>query len=301
MQVRLLRYLVTLAREQHFARAAAACSVTQPTLSAGIATLEEQLGKRLVQRDRRFIGLTDEGRAMLPWAQQLIAVADGMAQAVATAAGPLQGEVRLGVIPASMPVVGYLAQALETAHPYVTLSIRSLTSREIARELAAFELDGGLTYLNHEPSADVLNVPLYAERYVFVTRADGHASEVKAVQWEEALGQPLCLLHQGMQNRRILDTHLAARGLVLRSRVIADSYLALLALVRAGGFATIIPDSYAGLFAGERWAHLRPFAEPLPASRIGLVVLDRSPLGPLALALLGAARSLDLPAEFGSV
>ncbi len=64
MQIRLLRYFVALAREEHFARAAATCNVTQPTLSAGIATLEEQLGKRLVMRDRRYIGLTPEGAAM---------------------------------------------------------------------------------------------------------------------------------------------------------------------------------------------------------------------------------------------
>lgn len=74
MQMRLLEYFVALAREGHFARAAAACNVTQPTLSAGIVALEEQLGKRLVERDRRYIGLTEEGRAALPWAQQAIAM-----------------------------------------------------------------------------------------------------------------------------------------------------------------------------------------------------------------------------------
>ena len=64
--------------------------MTQPTLSSGIAALEEQFGRRLVARDRRFIGLTPEGQAMLPWAQQLVAVVDGMAHAMEAIAGPVR-------------------------------------------------------------------------------------------------------------------------------------------------------------------------------------------------------------------
>ena len=68
MQIRTIEYFVALARERHFGRAAAACGVTQPTLSSGIGALEDELGVRLVLRDRRFAGLTVEGEAALPWA-----------------------------------------------------------------------------------------------------------------------------------------------------------------------------------------------------------------------------------------
>ena len=94
MNLRLLEYFVAVARERHFARAAAACNVSQPTLSAGIAALEEQLGRRLIQRDRRFTGLTDEGRAALPWAQQAIAMIEGLEHAAELAHGPLTGTLR---------------------------------------------------------------------------------------------------------------------------------------------------------------------------------------------------------------
>lgn len=73
MQFRFLEYFIALAEERHFARAATRCHVTQPTLSAGIANLEARLGKRLVQRDRRFARLTAEGEAILPHARRLIA------------------------------------------------------------------------------------------------------------------------------------------------------------------------------------------------------------------------------------
>lgn len=62
MQFRFLEYFIALAEERHFARAATRCHVTQPTLSAGIANLEARLGKRLVQRDRRFVELTARAR-----------------------------------------------------------------------------------------------------------------------------------------------------------------------------------------------------------------------------------------------
>lgn len=295
MQLRLLRYFTTLAREGHFARAAEACGVTQPTLSAGIVALEEQFGHRLVQRDRRYIGLTAEGEAMLPWAQQLVAIFEGMAHAMDAMDGTVHGEFRLGVIPAALPVVGHVARALLDRHPALSLSVRSLTSREIEHGLGAFELDAGITYLDHEPPADMLTAPLYAERYIFVARTGGVHDGRASVGWAEAAKTDLCLLHQGMQNRRILDTRLAERGLAIRPRATADSYVALLAMVEAGGFATIMPDSYAALLSGLAWAKILPFDDPAPASRIGLIVPRRTPIGPLAGAALAVARTISLP------
>lgn len=296
MQLRLLDYFVTLAREQHFARAAQACRVTQPTLSAGISALEEQLGKRLVIRERRFVGLTPEGTALLPWAQQILAACESMKAAVETGKGPLKGELRLGAIPASMPVVGHFGKALCAAHPEVSLTIRSLTSREIEHGLAAFELDAGVTYLDHEAPAHMLGVPLYQERSVFVAAADAPFLPGDPPSWEAVAEMPLCLLHQGMQNRRILDLHLAGLGIALRPRATADSYVALLAMVRSGSFAAIVPDSYAALL--PEWARVMPFATPLPPSRIGLIVPERSPAAPLGLAAVSVAKRVQLPPEF---
>ena len=292
MQLRSLRYFITLASEQHFARAAERCGVTQPTLSAALTALEQELGKRLVERDRRYVGLTPEGRAMLPWAQQMLAAHEGMVQSVEALGGPVHGEFRLGTIPAAMPTIGRLAEALLASHPGVSLSIRSFTSREIVRGLNAFELDAGLTYLDHEPPADMLSVGLYEERYMFVARAGIGFDDRSGISWEQAAAAPLCLLHQGMQNRRILDSCLAARGLAITPRATSDSYVALLALVRSGGFATIMPDSYAAMLEGLRWACAMPLEGAHSTSRIGLIVADRIPMNPLAAAALAAARTV---------
>lgn len=289
MQLNSLRYLLALDRERHFARAAEACNVTQPSLSAGLLALEQQLGRRLVERDRRFIGLTAEGRAVLPWARQVVAALDGLVQAAETMPGPLQGELRLGAIPASMPVIGAIAARLQGVHPQVRLSIASLTSREIARRLAEYTLDAGLTYVEHEPPPDVISVALYRERVMFVARATAEAGP-PTIGWDAALSQPLCLLHQGMQNRRILDANLAQMGRAAHPAATADSYVALLALVESGAFATIMPDSYTPLLPA--WARMTAFDEPVAANAIGLIVADRSPLSPMALAALTLAGRL---------
>lgn len=293
MQIRALRYFVTLAEEKHFARAADRCGITQPTLSAALNALEEELGKRLVERDRRYIGLTPEGRAMLPWAQQMLAAQEGMVHAVEALGGPLSGEFRLGAIPAATPLVGLFANLLLGTHQGLSLSIHSLTSRDIVRGLNAFEIEAGLTYLDHEPPAGMLTVPLYEERYIFIASHGGAFDNYTHISWEEAAAAPLCLLHQGMQNRRILDAALAIRGLSTTPRAISDSYLALLAMVQSGGLATIIPDSYTALLDKLSWARFIPLEGEQTSNRIGLIVADRTPLNPLSSAALIIARRMS--------
>ncbi|WP_179505698.1 MULTISPECIES: LysR family transcriptional regulator [unclassified Sphingomonas] len=298
MQLRHLRYFVMLARHGHFARAAAECGVSQPTLSAGLAALEQEVGKRLVERDRRFIGLTAQGQAMLPWAEQILGAMGSMAQAVAATAAPLAGPFRLAAIPAALPLVGRFGDALLRRHPGLQLAVHQATSRAIEQDLQALSCDAGLTYLDHEPPAHVVAVPLAEERYLFVTRRDA-GEEIgegtpASMDWAQAAAQPLCLLHQGMQYRRILDAQFAARGLSVTPRAVADSYVALLSLVQSGRFATIIPDGYAALLTGLDWATLCPMAGAETARRLGLVVLDRQPMGPLALAALDVARALSV-------
>jgi len=294
MQLRFLEYFVALAREKHFARAADACHVTQPTLSAGLAALEALLGKRLVLRDRRFVDLTEHGHAMLPFAQRLLADHEELRHAIDAPAGPLQGELRMGAIPAAMPAVGYLVQALRAAQPMIEIAVRSLTSREIERGLLAYELDAGLTYLENEPPAQVRSVHLYSERYLLATRADSALAALEAVHWAHAVAAPLCLLHQGMQNRRILDAHLAGLGFTLQPVATADSYVALLSMVAHGGVSSIVTDSHGELVAGDPALRLIEIADAVPTNSIGLVVLDREPLSPMAKTAVGAAQALRL-------
>jgi DNA-binding transcriptional LysR family regulator len=292
MHLRQLRYFVAIARQRHFARAAEECGVSQPTLSAGLSALEADLGHRLVERDRRFAGLTSHGEAILPWAEQILGAVGSMASTLSASAAPLGGEFSLMAIPAAQSLTGRFGEALLRRNPGLSLSVRSATSREIDRALHAFECDAGLTYLDHEPPANTLSIALDAERYLFVTRADGIDAAVTEASWQMIASTPLCLLHQSMQFRRILDARMAALGTSIVPRAVADSYVVLLDMVRSGRFSTIIPHSYGELLQGLDWARFLPIEDEGDARRIGLVVMNRSPLSAVVQAGLSAARDL---------
>ncbi|HTO80150.1 MAG TPA: LysR family transcriptional regulator, partial [Methylocystis sp.] len=186
MLIRHLSYFATLAREKHFARSAERCNITQPTLSLAIRKLEDYLGVPLVERGQRFVGLTPEGEKALIWARQILNDYDSMRGEIASAKGGLTGALRLGVIPAAMPVIGFLTAPFAAAHPNVVIEIQSLTSRSIQRGLDAFELEGGVTYLENEPLENIQSLPLYDERYVFVTQKCAARASANSIAWADA-------------------------------------------------------------------------------------------------------------------
>ena len=292
MQLQHLRYFVTLAKTKHFARAASECGVTQPTLSAGLAALERDLGKRLVERDRRFFGLTEQGEAILPWAEQALGSIRSLAQAAETATQDLAGEFRLAAIPAALPLVGPFGRALLRANPGLTLAVEAGTSREIVHGMQVNEFDAGLTYLDNEPPPNMLSVPLHHEQYVFVARSGTGFDDRKSVSWKEVAELNLCLLHQGMQYRRILDREFAQRGLSVSPSATADSHIAMMSMVYSGEFATIVPDAYARLMTGLDWCRFLEFDEAAETRRIGLVVVSHDPLGNMARTALATAQEI---------
>src|SRR5208282_5256538 len=163
MVLRQLEYLVALAREKHFGRAAEACHVAQPTLSAALRLLEEDLGAPLVERGHRFVGLTPQGRRALEHAQRILAESENMRRGLEEFGRGLSGRLRFGAIPTALPIVSQLTGPFHSKHPGVTVAVLSMTSKDIERRIEAFELDVGLTYLDAEPIERVRAKPVCAE------------------------------------------------------------------------------------------------------------------------------------------
>src|SRR5689334_10791711 len=136
MDIRQLQYLVALAREKHFTRAAQACHVTQPTLSGRIRQLEQELGVPIVERGQRFHGLTSDGERVLAWAQVILDNWGSLQQEIASlrsASGALAGHLSLGVIPSALPMAALITKAIQARHPRVELTVLSQSSVEILR------------------------------------------------------------------------------------------------------------------------------------------------------------------------
>ncbi|GLK69868.1 LysR family transcriptional regulator [Hansschlegelia plantiphila] len=297
MLVRHLSYFVTLAREKHFAKAAEACNIAQPTLSAAIRKLEEDLDARLVVRKRRFVGLTAEGEKVLAWGRQILTDYNSLKDDLSGAREGLTGALKLGVIPAAMPAVSFITARFSAANPTASVEVHSMSSRAIQDGLDAFELDGGMTYLENEPLERVRRLPLYQERYVFVARRDHPLAKRTSLTWREAAEERLCLLSEEMQNRRIVNAVASAIGVEVKPEVISNSFLGVCSHLRHGEWAGIVPHTFFYVFRAERDLVAIDLVDPVHTQAIGLVLSDREPRSPMADALLSSALTVDLETE----
>lgn len=307
-----LEFIIALAREEHFGRAAEACRVSQPTLSAGIKYLEDMFGVLLVQRGSRFRGFTPEGERVLEWARRIVGDTRAMRQDIDALKRGLVGHIRIAAIPTALAMTAMLTTPYRAKHPDVRFSIVSSTSIEVLRSLENLEVDAGLTYLDNEPVGRVHTVPLYLEEYRLLTSAAGALGNRASVTWAEVGEVPLCLLTPDMQNRRIIDGLLRAAGREPSPTLESNSMIVLFAHVRTGKWASIMPAKLAetlGLTANVRSI---PIVEPAATHAVGLVVPDREPMTPLVAALVAEARQLtkllerpspllDQPAEVNPV
>lgn len=289
MFVRQMSYLLALAREKHFTRAAESCCVTQSTLSSGLKALERELDMPLVLRGPRFIGLTPEGERVAAWAAHIVSDYENLKQDVAGLRSGLTGTLRLGVVPAAMPAVAKLTAPFCAQYPGLSVNVLSLTSAEIQVGIDKFELDAGITYLENEPLTKVRKIPLYDERYLLVTHVDSSLAQRSSVSWRDAAAENLCLLNESMQNRRILNNFAQSLGIKLTPSVTSNSYLAVCSHVCTGEWASIIPHSFSYIFRGCRELALVELVGPEHSQSIGIVVSERDPLSPIAHALLRCA------------
>ncbi|HZZ61681.1 MAG TPA: LysR substrate-binding domain-containing protein [Roseiarcus sp.] len=267
MVLRQLEYLVALAREKHFGRAAQACHVTQPTLSAAIRMLEDDLGAPIVERGHRFVGLTPQGRLALEHAQRMMAEAENLRRGLEEIDKGLSGRLRIGVIPTAEPIVPQLTGPFYGKFPGVSVAVVSLNSQEVERGFEEFELDLGLTYLDAEPLERVKTKPVCVEKYMFLTSSQGKFSGRTHIEWNEAAAAPLCLLTPDMQNRRIIDGIFRSVGAKPNPAVETNSIFNLVSHVAAGPWSAIVPRHLCASSAFRRARGRSTSSSRQPAAR----------------------------------
>ena len=287
-----LAYLVAVARDRSFSRAAEACGVAQPTLSAGIKQLEDELGVMLIRRSSRYHGLTPEGEKVLDWARRLVGDAAAMRQELHAMRAGLSGHLRIAVVPTALAMVPVLTGPCLARHPALQFTILASPSTTILRKLESLEVDAGITYLNNEALGRVQAIPLYTERYRFVTAADGTLAGRDSVTWAELSRVRLCLLTPDMQNRRIMDQLMRGAGVEPRATLESNSQVTLLAHVLTGQWATVLPEHVAETLALSPRLCRIPITEPDATYQIGLVLPHRDPMPILTAALMSVARLL---------
>jgi len=287
-----LDFILALAREKHFGRAAEVCGVTQPTLSAGVKQLEGQMGVLLVNRGSRFQGFTPEGQRVLDWARRIVGDTRAMREEINSLRHGLTGRLRIAAIPTVLAMVAQLTTPYRERHPNVQFTILSRTSIEILELLDNLEIDAGITYLGNEPLGRVNAVPLYHERYRLMTSAEAPLGNRETVTWAEVAQVPLCLLSPDMQNRRIIDRLLRGAGGESRPTLESDSMIVLFSHVRTGRWASVMPAKLAETLGLTDTLRAIPIVEPEAVQTIGLVAPAREPMMPITAALVAEARKL---------
>lgn len=288
-------FLIALARERHFRRAAERCGVTQPTLSAGIRALEETFGAALVNRGSRYVGLTPEGERVLDWARRITGDAQAMRQEVEELKRGVSGLVRLACIPTALPIVAKLSAIVTERHPGVSFSILSSSTPAMIGLLEDYQIDAGITYLDVRDFPGMARIPIFQEEYRLVTADPAVFPGRESVAWDEVLGTPLCLLTPDMQNRRIVNQMLGLEpgqpppGPFTET----NSSLVIATLVSSGRWSSIMPPVLIEAISLAPEVRRIPLTNPDSTHTVGLVVVDREPVTPLVKALTTAARTLE--------
>ena len=285
-----LEFFIALARAEQFGRAAEECGVSQPSLSAAIRQLEDQLGVVLVVRSARYQGLTPEGQRVLEWARRIVGDTRTMREEMRAARRGLAGHIRLAVIPTALAMVPRLTESFQARHPDVTFSVTSRTSLQVLSQIENLEIDAGISYLDNEPLGRVTTVPLYSERYHLIAAAGTPLADQESVTWQQVSSLRLCLLTPDMQNRRIINRHMAEAGVEAKPTLESNSMIVLFSHIRTGQWASIMPRNLAESFGFPKQIRIIPITDPDPEHLVGLIATHREPHTPLVSALLHEAR-----------
>lgn len=282
MLIRHLEFLVTLAEEGHFGRAADLCGVSQPALSLAIRKLEEDLGAPLILRGKRFMGLTAEGEKAVRWGQKILNDYGSLRDDLHNRRkGGLGGTLRLGVVAEAMALCPPLTARFEARNPLAAIAVTLLTAEEITARIVQGGLDGGLLRMPARRIAGVSVTPLGPVAPRFACRADHPLAPDESIAWDLAATQPLCV------PTGAFTAQLAAHR--IRPAVSCDTLDGVLAHLRTGLWCAVVPDSCAALLAPADDLVLRPMTGE-PEQTLGLALPDRDPVGPMVQALADAAR-----------
>ncbi len=271
MTLQQLEYIIALDKTRHFVRAAEMCGVTQPTLSAMIQKLEDELDCRIFDRSKQPLVPTEPGLEILKQAQVILYHANQLKEKVQSIKGSFAGKLNMAIIPTVAPyLLPEFMSTIKTDYPDIQLKVSELHTDEIIQKLHTADIDMAIlsTPLNN---TEILEVPLYYEKFI------AYVSPSEAVYQEPAISSQ----NMPMDNLWVLE-----EGHCLRSQVFnfcshqihqsamyeAGSIDTLVKIVDVNGGYTVIPELHVDLLNDEQKTHLRDLVEPEAIREIALVI-----------------------------
>jgi LysR family transcriptional regulator, hydrogen peroxide-inducible genes activator len=288
ISMRHLRYFEALAQHGHFGRAAEACAISQPALSAQVKELEDILGAPLVERGARQIRLTGLGDAFAPRVRDILRAVDELADLARAAHGPLVGRLRIGVIPTVAPyLLPAVIKALGQRYPGLDLRPREAVTQKLLEGVMAARLDTAIVALPQaQPS--LAQVPLLDEEFVLVRPL---ADAGKPVPDTDRLREMrLLLLEEGHCFRDQAISFCKITEPLPRNLMEGSSLSTLVQMVGAGIGVTLIPEMALPIETRSAAVSIARLRHPRPARTIGMVWRKSSPLAEQFVDIAGVIR-----------
>ncbi|HSC78762.1 MAG TPA: LysR substrate-binding domain-containing protein [Chitinolyticbacter sp.] len=271
-----LRYIVAVARERHFGRAAASCFVSQPTLSVAVKKLEDELGVTLFERSAGDVTLTPIGERIVEQSQAVLEEVQVIKQLAEQGKDPLAGALRLGMIYTISPyLLPHLIPALRARAPQMQLLLEENYTSRLVEMLKQGEIDIAVVAEPFHESG-IVTQAVYDEPFVVAT-PKGHAWETQdEIDSEQLSGENVLLLSPGncfrdhvLQTCPDLNRESVAAGSSLQ-RTLQGSSLTTIRHMVAGGIGVTVLPITSVTPADDALLAIRPFADPVPSRRVVL-------------------------------
>lgn len=276
--LRQLEFLCAVADNGSFSKAAEACHVTQPTLSAAIKEVEGLLGVQLIERESRGASLTQAGETAVERARVILSDTADLVAAAQQAGAPLTGGFRLGAIPTIAPfLLPRTLKALRAAHPNLKLYLREDQTERLIEGLRARKLDAALIALPWEASG-IETMELGDDEFLLVAPTGHSLTEKRDLKSSDLIEEDVLLLEDGhcLRDHAVSICRLPAqKG---GADVTATSLPTLVHMVAGGLGISLLPRLAidAGVTSGAD-VELRAFDTPMIGRRIGIAWRTGSP------------------------
>lgn len=299
MFLKQFQYLIAVAEEGHFGRAAERCHVTQPSLSTGIKLLELELGAPIFLRGRgqRFRGLTPEGQKVARWARSVVANCEAMKDEIASMSNDLRGRLRIGAMPSMSPVLPSLLRKVRERHPGIIVDVRFIGNDAMRLGLNEFSLDVAFTYFDASDMGRRNTLPVYSERLSLLVPDSDEFRGRDSITWKEAAKLPLAMLRPKLRERIYVDKMFEQVGCKPEPKIESESILHLMFQVQYTELCTVIPSHFTkmpGLHEGTRALEL---VDPVSSKDIAIFWAEGETAMPMAKALVKIIRQMNKSGE----
>ncbi|MEP7242523.1 MAG: LysR substrate-binding domain-containing protein [Gammaproteobacteria bacterium] len=267
-----LRYLVALADERHFGRAARKTFVSQPTLSAQLKKLESYLGVQLIERQPNKVTLTETGEQIVARARRIVEASDEMVTLARAHRDPLAGRLRVALLPTIGPyLLPLISREIRKSLPRLELRLYEYQTAQMLEKIPAGQIDLGILALPVE--LDGLDSrPLYEEPFVVALPENHRLAKKKTLVADDLKDEPLLLLEDGHCLRDQALAVCSGVGMQEKQDFRATSLETLRQMVATGAGVTLLPElASRGPYGDARGVVLRPFAKPAPVRQVGAV------------------------------